>query len=262
MTYWLPDMTGPEVVSCGTRPIIIPFGSLEQHGSHLPLDTDSAIAESFARGIGDAIGALVAPGISYGYRSQPASGGGEIFTATTSLSGAALMVTTSDVVCAFARHGYRNFAIVNGHFENTAFIVEAANLVVEQHADVKVVVVNWWDQMAHDRLDDIFQGKFPGWEAEHAGIAETSLMMHLHPDRVKADLIHKRISDVTLPSFTILPERPGLVDATGVLRTAHGSSAGIGKNIYTDVLEASSSILEREFGSFGAPPEEQPGDAE
>src|SRR4051794_1646639 len=128
MTWWLPDLTGPEVEARGVRPVLMPVGSLEQHGPHLPLDTDMALAESFALAVAEAAEALVAPGLGYGYRSQPASGGGEIFRATTSLSGAGLCQATTDVFAAFARHGYRELVLVNGHFENTAFIVEAAAL--------------------------------------------------------------------------------------------------------------------------------------
>ena len=227
---------------------MLPVGSLEQHGPHLPLNTDSAIAASMAGGIADQTGALVAPGLGYGYRSQPASGGGEIFPATTSLSGAGLTTATRDVLCALVRHGYRDLALVNGHFENSAFIIEAAHLATEQHPDARIVVLNWWEQLRAERLDKIFDGAFPGWEAEHAGIAETSLMMHLCPDRVRTDRIEDRLAAVGPPSYTALPERAGLVDPSGVLRTAQGSSAGIGKSIYDDVVTACTAIVQHELG--------------
>jgi creatinine amidohydrolase len=247
MTYWLPHMTAPEVEACGVRPVLMPVGSLEQHGPHLPLDTDAAIAESFARALGDTCSALVAPGFGYGYRSQPASGGGEIFRATTSLSGAGLCLATTDVLSAFARHGYRELVLVNGHYENTAFIVEAATLVAERY-DVRVVSLNWWELVPAERLDEVFGGAFPGWEAEHAGIAETSLMLHLHPDRVRTELISDRVAEISPPGYTVVPERPDLVDPSGVLRTASGSSAEIGRKIADEVLAASERILAVELG--------------
>jgi creatinine amidohydrolase len=249
MTSWLPDMTAPEVEASGIRPVLMPVGSLEQHGPHLPLDTDSAIAESFARALGDAVEALVAPGLGYGYRSHPSSGGGEIFRATTSLSGAGLCQATRDVLSAFARHGYRDLVLVNGHYENAAFLVEAATLVSEQY-DVRVLSLNWWELVPADRLDEVFGGAFPGWEAEHAGIAETSLMMHFHPERVRADLISDRVAEILPPTYTVVPERAGLVDPSGVLRTAAGSSADIGRRIAEEVLSAGEQILRRELGGL------------
>jgi creatinine amidohydrolase len=248
MSRWLPEMTSTEVEELGRRPVVIPFGSLEQHGAHLPLDTDSAIAESMARTVGDLVDGLVAPGLSYGYRSQPASGGGESFRATTSLSGEGLCRATGDILDSFARHGYDELVLVNGHYENAAFIIEAATLTTHRH-DVRIVILNWWELLAPERLDVIFDGEFPGWAAEHAGIAETSLMMHLHPDRVVADLISPEISRIVPPTYTTLPERPELVDPSGVLRTAHGSSANIGRSIFADVINASRVILGRELGS-------------
>jgi len=247
MTYVLAEMTAPEVEACGDRTVLMPVGSLEQHGPHLPLDTDTAVAESFARALSNATGALVAPGLGYGYRSQPASGGGEIFRTTTSLSGAGLCQATTDVLAAFARHGYAELVLVNGHFENTSFIVEAAAVVAERY-NVRVVSLNWWELVPADRLDEVFGGAFPGWEAEHAGIAETSLMMHFHPERVRTELISDRVSEIVPPSYTVVPERPGLVDPSGVLRTAAGSSAEIGRALAEEVLAASRRVLDLELG--------------
>jgi creatinine amidohydrolase len=251
MALVMADLTSHELEELRGRMVLLPVGSLEQHGPHLPLDTDSAIAASMARGIADELGALVAPGLGYGYRSQPASGGGEIFPATTSLSGAGLTTATRDVLCALARHGFLELAMVNGHFENSAFIIEAAYLATEQHPDARIVVLNWWEQLGMDRLDEIFGGAFPGWEAEHAGVAETSLMMHLFPDRVRTELVEERLATIAPPTYTVLPERTGLVDPSGVLRTASGSSAAIGKAIYDDVVEECTAILRREMGPRG-----------
>jgi creatinine amidohydrolase len=252
MRRWLPDMTADEVAAAGACPVLLPVGSLEQHGPHLPLDTDSAIAEALALALAEAVGAMVAPSLRYGYRSQPASGGGEFFTATTSLSGAALCTATYDIVCAFARHGYREFALINGHFENTAFIVEAATLAVQRHPELRVVSVNWWEQASAETLEEIFAGGFPGWEAEHAGVVETSLMMHIDPSRVRADLIDDRVAETRPPTYTVLPERAGLVDPSGVLRTARGSSAEIGEQVWRHVTAACEEILRAELGSGSA----------
>ena len=241
-------MRAPELVELlGRVPILIPVGSLEQHGAHLPLDTDTAIARAFALEIADRLECLVAPDLSYGHRSQPASGGGEIFRGTTSISGSSMCDDLFDVLLAFARHGQRIFAFINGHFENSAFVIEAAQRAVHRMEDLKIVVINWWEMAETERLNAIFAGEFPGWAAEHAGIVETSLMMHLHPQVVREDLIESRMAKVQPPTYTVLPERRGLVDHSGVLRTAWGSSPEIGRDIFDHVVLRCTKLLKCEL---------------
>ena len=67
-------MTWMDYARCTDRPIILPVGSTEQHGPHLPLGVDSIIAENFAALLAQRIDAVVAPTLSYGYKSKPFSG--------------------------------------------------------------------------------------------------------------------------------------------------------------------------------------------
>ncbi len=85
-------------------------------------------------------------------------------------------------------------------------------------------------------------------------MVETSLMMHLDPDRVEADRIPapKRIP---LPTYTILPEPAGLVPESGVLASAENSSAAIGASLTTLLVTSIEAILVKEFDGGGwAPP--------
>ncbi len=59
--------------------IILPIGSTEQHGPHLPTCVDTVIANGFAYRIAEKINGVVAPALSYGYKSKPLSGGGPLF---------------------------------------------------------------------------------------------------------------------------------------------------------------------------------------
>ncbi|MFE5328195.1 creatininase [Embleya sp. NPDC056575] len=248
----LRDLTGPEIAARAAHEVLfLPLGSIEQHGPHLPVDTDTHIAERFAEAVCARVGGLVAPGYTYGSRSRPISGGGERFPGTVSLSAATHSALVSDLVVNYARHGHRRIVLVNGHFENTAPAVEGVDLALERGADVRVLMVNWWEVIGADTLDRIFAGDFPGWEAEHAGIVETSLMMHLDPGRVHADAISPTTVAITPPPYTVLPERPGLVDPSGVLRTAHGSSAAIGEAIFEGAAEAIAAVVRAEFGAAG-----------
>ena len=60
----------------GCTPILIPLGSMEQHGHHMPLHVDVLLPTEFARRVALQIGGLVAPSFTYGYKSQQKCGGG------------------------------------------------------------------------------------------------------------------------------------------------------------------------------------------
>ena len=87
-TAFASEMTWPDyhaAVREGQTPILIPIGSMEQHGHHMPLHVDVLLPTEFARRVALAIGALVAPPFTYGYKSHQKSGGGNHLPGTTSL---------------------------------------------------------------------------------------------------------------------------------------------------------------------------------
>ena len=88
------ELTWPDydaAVQNGQTPILIPIGSMEQHGHHMPLHVDVLLPAEFARRVAVEIGALVAPPFTYGYKSHQKSGGGNHLPGTTSLDGATLV---------------------------------------------------------------------------------------------------------------------------------------------------------------------------
>ncbi|WP_033296201.1 creatininase [Amycolatopsis jejuensis] len=243
------DLTGPDIGRRADDILFLPLGSVEQHGPHLPVDTDACLARAFAKAGAERTNGIVGPDFAYGYRSQPVSGGGELFPGTISLSGATYSALVRDLVVAYARHGHRRIVFVNGHFENTMFAIEGINLALEQKAETDVLVVNWWEIIEAKALDELFEGRFPGWEAEHAGVVETSLMLHVDPSRVDTALISPHVATVTAPPYTRLPEPPGQVDPSGVLRTAAGSSAEIGRGLFGLVDKRLGDLVAAEFGA-------------
>jgi creatinine amidohydrolase len=241
-------LSGPDIARRAADAIgLIPVGAIEQHGPHMGLDTDVFLARTFSDALAERLGGVVLPGFNYGYRSQPGSGGGELFPGTVSLQGATLSAIVADIVYGWARHGMSRIAVVNGHFENTMFIIEGVNLALERGAAAKVVVLNWWEQITQRQLDDIFDGAFPGWEAEHAGVIETSLVWHLDPERVRSELISPHTATTFAPTYAVLPEPPGRVDASGVLRTAQGSSPELGRAMFEVAMDAMTAALRKEF---------------
>lgn len=232
-----------------TALVVLPLGAVEQHGPQLPLDTDTVVPTELALRLADRLPVIVAPSFAYGYKSQPNTGGGTRFPGTTSFDGSTFTACVRDLVRDLIRQGVTSIALLNGNFENTYFAIEGIDLGLRDAGsppDVKVVHINWWEQLTSDDLDAVFGGVFPGWEAEHAGVVETSLMLALDPDRVEVDRIPPP-ARIPLPTYTILPEPDGLVPPSGVLASAIGSSREIGDALVALLDEAIGRILAREF---------------
>jgi creatinine amidohydrolase len=213
--------------------VLLPLGAIEQHGPQLPLDTDTVIPAALGLAVAERVPMILAPSFGYGYKSQPNTGGGLTFPGTTSFDGATFTACVRDIVRDLLRQGVYRIALLNGNFENTYFAIEGIDLALRdagQQVPAKVLHINWWEQLTAADLEEVFDDQFAGWEAEHAGVVETSLMLHLDPERVEAGRIPPP-NRMPLPRYTILPEPPGLVPASGVLASAVGSSAAIGASL-------------------------------
>ncbi len=229
--------------------IILPVGATEQHSTHLPLGVDSIITENIALDLAEEIDALVAPPLYYGYKSQPNSGGGPLFPGTIDLNGATLTCLTGDILKELLADGWQRILVLNGHFENQAFLIEAADLLLREQKTVfpRVVITSWWDNISNELLPKIFDKvEFAGWELEHAAIVETSAMMYFAPELVKEELfLDEGLENV--PHYHSFPVRPGLLPDSGNLHTPRTSSAEKGRLIVEDVICNLKKMLAEEF---------------
>lgn len=228
--------------------VILPVGSVEQHGPHLPLFTDTIISEGFANLLGDKVNGIVMPSINYGYKSQPASGGGPLFPGTIDLNGTTLINLVKDIIEELIRDGVRKIALVNSHFENQAFLLEAIDLVSKNMPiDTKIIMMSWWDLISQDTIDKIFdEVEFPGWALEHAAITETSLILKFKPELVHMDrLIDEKIEEV--PTYQVYPIPKDLVPKSGLLSIGRTSSAQKGEVIVEEALNKMIGIVKKEF---------------
>jgi len=241
-------MTWKEYEARKDGAIAIAVGSVEQHGPHLPMSCDTLIAYRFACALAETMDLIVAPELFFGYRSQPASGGGLHFPGTTSISGETLIRLLDDVLEDFYRQGRKRFVLVDGHYENQAFAAEAAYLFTARHPDATVVFMDWWRFISKETLDRLFHNAFPGWECEHASVTETSLVMHFAPELVHADRIPHQEGKQPLDLPLIYPEPEGAVPESGILYTAEGASAQIGKALAEEAVEKGSAFIKAAFG--------------
>lgn len=143
------------------------------------------------------------PTLCYGYKSKPLSGGGPLFPGTIDLNGKTVIDLVYDVLMELVRDGFTKIFIMNAHFENEAFVVEAMDLVNrETNGAATIVESNWWDPMPEDVIDKVFdEVPFPGWAFEHAAVTETSLMMYFAPELVHFERAVEAPPTVALPYF-------------------------------------------------------------
>ncbi|MFR3557936.1 MAG: creatininase [Paraclostridium sordellii] len=228
--------------------VILPVGSVEQHGPHLPLFTDTIISEGFAKLLGERVNGIVMPAINYGYKSQPASGGGPLFPGTIDLNGKTLISLVMDILEELIRDGVKKIAIVNSHFENQAFLLESIDLVSKKMpTGTKIVMMSWWDLISQQTIDKVFdEVEFPGWALEHAAITETSLILKFAPNLVHMDrLIDEKIEEV--PTYQVYPIPKDLVPKSGLLSIGRTSSKEKGELIINESLENMIKIVKKEF---------------
>ena len=120
----LADQTWPEVD--GQRVLLVPLGSTEQHGPHLPLDTDTRIAQAIANGAAGQLEAVVAPALAYGASGEHAG-----FDGTLSIGTEALRLVLIELVRSAALT-FGRIVLVNGHggnHEATTHAVEQLSLI-------------------------------------------------------------------------------------------------------------------------------------
>lgn len=232
--------------------VIVPVGSTEQHGPHLPLGTDALLTGEMAKRIARRVDALVAPTIAYGYKSQPKSGGGNHFPGTTSFDGETLACAIRDIVRELARHGVKKIVVLDGHLENAMFLTEGIDLALRDLKawgveDVRVLKMTYCEEVSKEILDLMFPDGFPGMALEHAANLETSLMLHLLPHLVDRSAIP---SDPPhdFPPYDIYPTPEGHVRATGVLSTAAAATEEFGRRLTAEFEGLVVNAITRSFG--------------
>jgi mycofactocin system creatininase family protein len=205
--------TWPEAAGAGL--VLVPVGSLEQHGPHLPLDTDTTIAEAVAHGVAARLpGAWVAPALAYG-----ASGEHQSFPGTSSIGTDVLHLVVVELVRSV--HTWASCVVfVNAHGGNVLALSRAVDqLRVEGH-DVT------WLQCATEEHD------------LHAGFTETSLMLHLRPTAVRLD---RAEAGCTAPLTEILEAMViggvGVVSSNGVLGDPTGATAEEGRRLLHSLID-------------------------
>jgi creatinine amidohydrolase len=156
--------------------ILIPVGSVEQHGDHLPLGTDSFVARELALSAAEELDVLVASQLWYGWSPHHMARGG-----TVSVDSDVLRDLAFEVVESLSEHGFRNVVFVNGHRVVNVPWLQIAAERCQRELDLTVEIFDP-AYMQKEIVDDLDVGTIG-----HGDPLETSHLLHLMPDAVDLD---------------------------------------------------------------------------
>lgn len=223
--------------------LVLPIGSIEQHGPHLPLSVDIDITVEICKELCSRNKWIMGPEIIYTARSLPQSGGGSSFPGTIGIRGEVLIDYLVDIISSFSKMGLKDLYIINGHYENEAFIFEAIEICREKNIleDTRVVALSWWSAVSKSFNKKIFKDKFLGWHAEHAGFVETSLMLYLKPHKVR--FINMECSSTPICGVYSYSSKTKYKNSNGTLSSSKGATAQIGKAFFNHICTRLEKIL-------------------
>lgn len=204
--------------------LLLPIGALEQHGPHLPLGTNVLIAGRIAYDLSLEFGVLRAPVLAYGV-NVPSE---RAYAGTATLRSKTLHRMINELLATWESQGFEEFILITAHRHEPH--LDALTTLLTDSARVRVLSI--WDV----HIAPILETQ-PG--PLHAGEAETSLLLHLFPDRVRMD--RARDFDLSPDEFERylhgrLPAPPP--GGAGVVGHPTAATATKGERIYHCMLEA------------------------
>jgi creatinine amidohydrolase len=153
--------------------LIVPVGTCEQHGPHLPLGTATIIVESLADDLSASFGVIRAPTVEYGVNVKTERD----FPGNASMRRKTLHRVLNDLLASWEASGFREFILLTAHDHDPH--LEAMATVITKVSRVRMVDV-------HDiNVSDLLEGQR---EHMHGDEVDTSLMLHLAPDLVQMEL--------------------------------------------------------------------------
>ena len=185
-SHRLSDLTSPEIgdaIAGGIDTVIIPVGSTEQHGAHLPLSTDSLHTVAVLERVAQRLPALVAPLMPVGRADHHMA-----FPGTISVRHETLHAVIRDWCDSFFHHGFRHVLIYSGHGGNAVPLASIIDGLVRENPRRSIIGCTDWalyDGALFPRARSLGVGmEEAGW---HAGELEASMILALDPDLVRME---------------------------------------------------------------------------
>ena len=218
-----------ELIKSKKPTIIIPVGSIEQHGAHLPITTDSDIVTEIASRLGKKCGFIVLPIISYGISVE--------HVPLFSINAFSLKKFLKNIIDSLLRDGIKSIIILNGHHGNIPYLeqldAEYSTIFTIQRRNARknfrITSYSYWHFMKH--------------EFDHAGFVETSIMLAISDKvkmkKAKKGLITKGMSEKEIRRINKLSTQPGgfpKVAKNGVWGDPTGATKKDGEKFLAEIV--------------------------
>jgi creatinine amidohydrolase len=183
------NLTWPEIkeATIDDAIVLIPVGSMEQHGQHLPISTDSIncfeIVQRAAQKVSDKVKVLVTPALWAGYSAHHMNFPGTISLEVNTLSTVVFQICK----CIYA-HGFKRIVLVNGHGGNNSAL-QVASQEIGEKLHFPAVVIKLLD-LLKDHIQEVRRSR-PSAYRSHAGELETSLQLVFSPSLIKKNKFRK-----------------------------------------------------------------------
>ncbi len=164
---------------------ILVSGAVEVYGPHLPLGSDTIVAEAVARQVAERTGGVVLPAVPVGYSAALAE-----FPGTLSVPPEAFKAYLQGLAESIVGWGFKRLLFINSHRGNVPMISQIADELQAAHAGVKCAQVFWWDYAAALAADLLTSGPVP-YANGHAGEVGTSTLLYVAPELVHTDRIER-----------------------------------------------------------------------
>lgn len=228
--------TAKEVLDSGVDIAILPFGSVEQHSSHLPIGTDVMIAEGVAAAIAERINALHLPAIpiSTCYEHKGSKG-------SVCMRPSTFYQMLQDIVLCLRDQGINKVAVVLGH----GGIFIAAPAIRELNAlydDLQVILVQTDGGGGNSR--EFLENNLP---EIHAGESETSVMLYLHEELVNKELMMHNDCNPPYPQNMLNHVPLTRISKTGTWGKPSLATREKGEKIFKRLVDNAVDYIERAF---------------
>ena len=227
------DNTSPEIGGAGRDTAILGIGSMEQHSLHLPVETDFFFASRVSREVSERLDAMLLNPLPYSTSLEHLG-----FAGTVTLKPETLKAVVRDIAESVHRWGIRYLVLLNAHGGNFCLIPAARQWNMDK-------------KLPHLLLVEFFFNLSDMGDNLHAGEIETSMMLHLAPERVRAEKPDDFVPKWSRADLTHFGMRG--ISPTGVWGRPSRASAGKGSKWFAEAVEYSVQRISDLKEGFSAP---------